>query len=32
MICEKCGQKILKDWDIDSYDNVMPIEKCGCNG
>jgi len=32
MICEKCKMKIIKDWDIDSNDNVIPVQRCGCNG
>jgi len=32
MIWEKCQMKIIKDWDIDSNDNVIPVQRCGCNG
>jgi len=32
MICEKCKMKIIKDWDIDTNDNVIPVDRCGCNG
>ena len=31
MISENCKMKIIKDWDIDTNDNVIPVDRCGCN-
>ena len=31
MICENCKMKVIKDWDIDTNDNVIPVDRCGCN-